>query len=205
MELRLTYMQDYALRLWSHRFTFPAVLVLIGGILLVDMAQQVLAWKELLAEPSLASAPTVPDRTQIDLKQVEMLFGVTVPTRPQPQKTSLPLTLLGSFVSAQAKHSAAVIQVSGKMAKRVAVGQEVTAGVRLEAVFADHIVLIRSGIPEHLFFPRGMAEQSREKRSGYPSFNAAQLRKLPTQPPSRVAAQRLEGLLQGLTRSEGVQ
>lgn len=196
-------MRDFALGLCRHRFTRPAVFVLIGGILIVDMAQQARAWREFLVEqPRPAPNQPVSERANIDLEKLEGLFGVAVPPPSRLHKTTLPLTLLGSFVSAQGKHSVAVIQVAGKAPRRIFVGQEVTTGVALQAVSTDHVVLMRSGISEQLFFPRRMAVLQVDKTREYPSFNASQLRKLSVQPSSRVTAQKVEGLLRGLARPE---
>nr|WP_176947218.1 type II secretion system protein N [Pseudomonas benzenivorans] len=165
-----------------------------------SLLQQFQQWQTLLAsKPLLVSEPAVPKRAAVDLEQLGGVFGPTAPkAKEPPRKTTLPLTLLGSFVSAQVEHSAAVIQVAGKAPKRVVVGREVTQGVHLEAVSADHVVLTRGGVPEHLFFPRAMAVLGSlgERRTAYPAFGAAQLRKLPALPPDRVVQRKLQGLLQ---------
>lgn len=155
------------------------------------------------AEPLEVASSEAPKRSAVELERIVGLFGVSAAEPKEPlRKTTLPLILLGSFVSAQEKHSVAVIQIAGKAPRRIAVGQEVTTGVNLQAVSTDHVVLMRNGTSEQLFFPRGMATLKEDSPRDYPRFNTSQLRKLSVQPSSRVAAQKIEGLLQGLARPE---
>lgn len=202
-------MQRFALRLWRHRLILPVTLGGVGLLMVFSLWQQYQQWQALLAsKPLVVREPEVPVRAVIDVEQLSGVFGSsTAKAKDPPRKTTLPLTLLGSFVSAHAKHSAAVIQVAGKAPKRVVAGQEVTQGVRLEAISADHVVLRRGSVSEHLFFPRTMAAlgTSGERHTAYPTFSTAQLRKLPTLPSNKLAQQKLQGLLQGLRREQGGQ
>lgn len=197
-------MHRLALQLWRHRFTLPAVLGAVGLLMALSLVQQHQQWQTMLtdsAPPTPASA--APDGKTIDLEQLGNLFGVVTPkVKEPPRNTNLPLTLLGSFVNTRTEHSAAVIQVSGKAPRRVVVGQEVVQGVRLEDVSADHVVLVRGGVSERLFFPQANEQRGNSASAGpstaYSTFKAAQLSKLPALKADKRAQQKTEMLLQAL-------
>lgn len=98
--------------------------------------------------------------TPTDLTLIAQLFGS--PSRGDagpPPATNLQLTLLGSFVHSDARSSSALIQRQGESAQRYAIGSEVAPGVRLGAVYADHVELLRNGRRESLAFPRASSGQ----------------------------------------------
>lgn len=68
--------------------------------------------------------------------------------------TTLSLILRGTFAGADPKSGIAVIADAGNGERAYRVGEEVAAGARLAAVYADHIVLDHEGAEETLVLPR---------------------------------------------------
>ena len=85
------------------------------------------------------------------------LFGQT-PSRPGSgpgaPATTLSLILRGTFAGADPKSGIAVIADAGDGERAYRVGDEISAGVRLARVHADHVVLAHDGIEETLTLPR---------------------------------------------------
>lgn len=138
---------------------------LLGMLVLIALSVS-LAWQtaELLR---LVRGPAVQpqDRAatpseQPSLAPVAQLFGTPGPAEyGPPPATNLQLTLLGSFVHSDPQRSSALIQRQGQNAQRYAVGMEVDSGVRLDAVYADRVELLRNGRRESLAFPRQQSGQ----------------------------------------------
>lgn len=189
-------MRHLALRLWRHGLTLPVAAGVVGILMSASLWKQSRELQALTSSmPVSSKAPAELKRSVLDLAQIGELFGITLQSPQQPpRKTTLPLTLQGSFVSAHTKHSAAVIQIAGKAPKRVMTGQEVSPGVHIEAVYKDHVVLSRSGVSERLLFPRAMALSAvaEARRPDYPTFNATQLRMLSTPHPQTDRASELK-------------
>ena len=138
---------------------------LIGMLVLIALSVS-LAWQsaELLRlvrgpvqQPLSQTAPNLQQRTQAPIAQ---LFGSPreADSGPPPA-TNLQLTLLGSFVHSDPQRSSAVVQRQGQSAQRYTVGMEVDSGVRLDAVYADRVELLRNGRRESLAFPRQQSGQ----------------------------------------------
>lgn len=133
---------------------------LLGMLVLIALSVA-LAWQaaELLrlvrgpvAQPQSQTATPLEQPGQAPVAQ---LFGT--PRQAEngpPPATNLQLTLLGSFVHNDPQRSSALIQRQGQSVQRYAVGMEVDSGVRLDAVYADHVELLRNGRRESLAFPR---------------------------------------------------
>nr|WP_256667803.1 type II secretion system protein N [Pseudomonas sp. R-28-1W-6] len=131
-------------------------------ILVVIAMSQSLSWQALdlvrvlRATPPAPTAAPVAPQAQLALDALQDLFGTPAQARsdqPAPP-TSLQLTLLGSFVNPDSQRSTALIQVAGGKPQRLTVGDPLNAGVRLQAVHQDHVVLSRNGREESLHFPR---------------------------------------------------
>ncbi|MDP9939877.1 general secretion pathway protein C [Pseudomonas sp. 3400] len=138
---------------------------LIGMLVLLILSVS-LAWQsaELLrlvrspvAQSLSQTAPNLEQRAQAPIAQ---LFGT--PRQDDsgpPPATNLQLTLLGSFVHSDPQRSSAVVQRQGQSAQRYTVGMDVDNGVRLDAVYADRVELLRNGRRESLAFPRQQSGQ----------------------------------------------
>ncbi len=138
---------------------------LIGMLVLIALSVS-LAWQsaELLRlvrgpvqPPTPQTAATPEQRAQAPIAQ---LFGTPrqADSGPPPA-TNLQLTLLGSFVHNDPQRSSALIQRQGQSAQRYSVGMDVDNGVRLDAVYADRVELLRNGRRESLTFPRQQSGQ----------------------------------------------
>ena len=85
------------------------------------------------------------------------LFGAsraTAATGGTAPATTLSLILRGTFAASDPKSGIAVIAGQGGEESAYSVGQEVTPGARLTAVYPDHIVLTHEGVEESLALPR---------------------------------------------------
>lgn len=138
---------------------------LIGMLVLIALSVS-LAWQsaELLRlvrgpveQPPSQAAPSLEQRIQAPIAQ---LFGTPrqADSGPPPA-TNLQLTLLGSFVHSDPQRSSAMIQRQGQSPQRYAIGTDVDNGVRLDAVYADRVELVRNGRRESLTFPRQQSGQ----------------------------------------------
>jgi general secretion pathway protein C len=132
---------------------------LLGIALLLAMcaslAWQSAAWLRLLRTPvsvnSTADSETPANTPQ---PQIDQLFGgSTTANNSAAPSTNLRLVLLGSFVHADPQRSSAIIRSEGNTAQRYTVGSEISSGVRLHAVAADRVELMRNGRRESLSFP----------------------------------------------------
>lgn len=134
----------------------------------LSLAWQTTDWLRLLRAPvaSGSPAPSAPVAPSAD-PQISQLFGSSAATSSAAAPaTSLRLTLLGSFVHADPKRSSAIIRSEGNAAQRFTIDSEVSSGVRLHAVAADHVELLRNGHRETLSFP---LSQTQDGASSYGS------------------------------------
>jgi general secretion pathway protein C len=133
----------------------PALL----GLILVTLMSASLAWQSadwlrLLRTPLIATDSALEIRqAAIAEPSIGQLFGEhSISNAPAPN-TNLRLTLLGSFVHADPQRSSAIIRSEGQSAQRYTLNSEITDGVRLHAVAADRVELMRNGRRESLSFP----------------------------------------------------
>lgn len=121
----------------------------------VSLAWQSADWLRLLRAPVTASnnsANSLP--TAATSPAIDQLFGSSSVASAGPApNTSLRLTLLGSFVHANPQRSSAIIRSEGSTAQRYTIDSEISSGVRLHSVAADHVELLRNGRRERLSFP----------------------------------------------------
>ncbi len=82
-----------------------------------------------------------------------------VSSRDEPvQQTRLPLELQGVFMADENQVSAAIVAQRGKPGKRYVVGDTLPGNAKLDEVFTDRIILVRSGVRETLPFPKSKTE-----------------------------------------------
>ncbi|WFC64721.1 secretion protein XcpP [Pseudomonas sp. REST10] len=147
------------------------------GLLALILVSSALAWQSAdllrLVRGQVQPAPEQAGSGQVQHGQapVGQLFGAPrqADSGPAPT-TNLQLTLLGSFVHSDPQRSSALIQPQGEHAQRFAVGTEVSDGVRVDAIYADRVELLRNGRRESLGFPRQQSGQY----SYTPPFEATQ-------------------------------
>jgi general secretion pathway protein C len=138
---------------------------LSGGVLVlamsISLAWQTTDWLRLLRTPALPpSVQSAQQPVKPPSHTLAHLFGANMSdSAAAARPTSLHLTLLGSFVHADPARSSAIIRNQGNPPQRYSIDSEISRGVRLTAVHADHIELLRNGQREILAFPRSQSEQ----------------------------------------------
>jgi general secretion pathway protein C len=136
---------------------FFLTLVIMSFSFARQTAQAVALVNTPLAAPAESSPPP---RRAVASASLAELFGNSTLAAQAAQPTELQLILRASFVDQLAEHSAALIATPGDKARRVAVGEEISPGVRLHAVHQDHVLLLRNGRQESLHFPRAQRPAS---------------------------------------------
>ena len=139
--------------LQRHAITLLALALITG--MSVSLAWQTADWLRLLGAPVAPSTMTNSEVPSAALSpQIGYLFGSSATSAEGPApSTNLRLTLLGSFVHADPQRSTAIIRSEGKPAQRYGLDSEISSGVRLHSVAADHVELMRNGRRESLSFP----------------------------------------------------
>ena len=171
--------------LGAQRWLLPRAPTLLA-LLLVLLMSATLAWQSValqrLRHSTPATSSAVPESRShnTDVQNLLPLFGpAPIVSSGIAPSTSLRLTLLGSFVQADSPRSSAIIQLEGSPAKRYSVGQELSSGVSLHAVYRDRVELKRNGRLETLAFSKRPTLQSTAAASSAPdSDNLAQLQAL---------------------------
>ena len=171
--------------LGAQRWLLPRAPTLLA-LLLVLLMSATLAWQSVALQRLLHSTPAASSAApesrshNTDVQTLLPLFGTGQPVSSGiAPSTSLRLTLLGSFVQADSPRSSAIIQLEGSPAKRYSVGQELSSGVSLHAVYRDRVELKRNGRLETLAFSKRPTLQSTAAASPAPdSDNLAQLQAL---------------------------
>ncbi len=109
-----------------------------------------------LAAPDLPAAPVEADKVSLDAIIALAPFGRAAepaPPTPEARETAADLTLHGVVLATAPEASSAIISASSGPAEIYTVGRPITAGVSLDAVFGDHVVVRIDGEPETLGFP----------------------------------------------------
>ncbi|MGE8360011.1 type II secretion system protein N [Pseudomonas sp.] len=125
----------------------------------VSLAWQTMDWLRLVRAPLHTDSATAVDQpSPVVGQRLQHLFGASLLSGDAPAPaTSMRLTLLGSFVHADPARSSAILSLDGGAARRFGIDSEISDGVRLHAVHADHIELMRNGRRESLAFPRSQS------------------------------------------------
>ena len=171
--------------LGAQRWLLPRAPTLLA-LLLVLLMSATLAWQSVALQrllhstPATGSAAPANPGQNTDVQTLLPLFGSGQPLSSGiAPSTSLSLTLLGSFVQADSPRSSAIIQLEGSPAKRYSVGQELSSGVSLHAVYRDRVELKRNGRLETLAFSNRKTTPASGLVSPAPdSENLAQLQAL---------------------------
>jgi general secretion pathway protein C len=127
-----------------------------------SLAWQMADWLRLLRAPELPpSGQTAQQSVSAPSHSLAHLFGTNPSASAAPAPaTNLRLTLQGSFVHADPTRSSAIISSAGQPPQRFSIDSEISPGVHLDAVHANHVELLRNGQREILAFPRNRSEQS---------------------------------------------
>lgn len=124
-------MHDKARRFLRHHLALALAMCVVSLIFATCATQLCCLCQVLTADkPIPLPTPASPEHSAISLASLGSLFGVLASlTNVQPRKAKLPLRLVGSFVSANLKGSAALIQIGGKPARRMVGGQKMVRDV----------------------------------------------------------------------------
>lgn len=159
-------LQSQSAQQWLDRATktLPQVL---SVVLVVAIAWQLvqLVWMLLTPAPQLDAAPIVPSGTTaerakgVDVQSIvnAKLFGEATATSPvegPAPETQLPLVLTAVFAAEDPAKGWAIIGDSAQQSKVYTVGDSVRSGTRLHSVYADRVILDRSGALETLALPK---------------------------------------------------
>ncbi|WP_300652191.1 type II secretion system protein N [Pseudomonas sp.] len=149
-----------ATRRWLQQHATALIGALLVLIMSISLAWQTADWLRLLRTPAVPpSVQTAQQTVNAASHSLAQLFGANASDRAAALPTSLRLTLLGSFVHADPARSSAIIRDADNQPQRYSIDSEISHGVRLAAVHADHVELLRNGQREMLAFPRRQPEQ----------------------------------------------
>lgn len=140
---------------WLQRHATTLVGLALVTAMSVSLAWQSADWLRLLRTPAKTTETSAHStQTAAQPTEIGQLFGASSVANDSPApNTTLRLTLLGSFVHADPQRSSAIIRSEGSSAQRYTINSEISSGVRLHAVAADRVELLRNGRRESLSFP----------------------------------------------------
>lgn len=140
---------------WLQRHATTLVSLALVTAMSVSLAWQSADWLRLLRTPAKTTETSAHSaQTTAQPTEIGQLFGTSSVANDSPApNTTLRLTLLGSFVHADPQRSSAIIRSEGSSAQRYTINSEISSGVRLHAVAADRVELLRNGRRESLSFP----------------------------------------------------
>lgn len=138
---------------WRYPHLPYLALASVGLLMVVGLWADANQWRESLRSQASVTTEETPVRQPANLDGIARLFPPPAKqSATTPSRTQLPIRLLGSFVSADPSRSSAMIQLEGKPARRLGIGEKLIEGVRLEAIGSNHVLLSRGGKLEELYF-----------------------------------------------------
>ena len=181
----------------AQRWLLPRAPGLLA-LLLVLLMSASLAWQSVTWQRLLQRAPVIPSSAHEapqnrDMQGLLGLFGAGPSAATDAPSTSLRVTLLGCFVQADSPRSSAIIQLDGRPAQRYLVGQTLSSGVSLHAVYRDRVELKRNGRLETLAFSKPQGTPASSARNPPDSDTLNQLQTLDEQD-SQQLQQRMQAL-----------
>lgn len=140
---------------WLQRHATTLLGLALVTAMSVSLAWQSADWLRLLRTPlNTGDNPQNAPQSAPLPTEIGQLFGTSSLASDGPApSTTLRLTLLGSFVHVDPQRSSAIIRSEGSNAQRYSIDSEISSGVRLHSVAADHVELLRNGRRESLGFP----------------------------------------------------
>lgn len=141
-----------------------AFFVILLGRALADLTWSLVPVPESArwSPPPVAATPATRDPNAVDINSLvnAHLFGqyqapaVTDTTAADAPETALNLILVGLLADRDERYSRALIAVQNGEEKGYAVGDDITRGVTLQAIFPDRVILSRNGRLETLSLER---------------------------------------------------
>ncbi len=123
----------------------------VSLILLLALCSVIAFWGLRIFTPKLRpiAAPVTVASYEPGVGQWGNLFGQSAVAEAAPSNYQVK----GVIVAPRAIDSAAIIAVDGKPTFTLGVGKELTPGVKLTEVHADHVVVTESGLPRRIDLP----------------------------------------------------
>jgi len=139
-------------------------LVLVGalGVVLAHVTWLALAPRT-AAAPSAVGESAQPQAGAAAARQVFGAAGSV--SSAKPVVTASGLVLLGVFSRPEPGAGRAILRVQGSRPALVAAGEPIADGVELQEVHADHVIVLRQGMPERIELERGGSRASRPPAS----------------------------------------
>lgn len=142
--------------LWRHEIWLRRLILVLLASLAAYLSAAIFWSFSTAVEPELPAIQST-DTTQTKAIPTTSpdLFGaiqVDTPSKQPAQKTRLKLTLKGVIPAAEMENSLAIVTSRGNKDDVYQVGDSIIAGVTLQAVYPDHIILKRGDKVESLFF-----------------------------------------------------
>lgn len=125
---------------------FDAILVVALVLLL---AWQLAYWTWRFAAPPMSGEARSP-AAAVDLAAIARLFGGTAPSGTARSASSSALRLKGVIAPTPGVAASAIFSTGAGKDIAVYVGRELQPGVKLSAVYPDHVVLSRVGVDERI-------------------------------------------------------
>lgn len=133
------------------------VLVAALGVGLANVTWLTLAPRTAGAPGALAQSAQPPPGTAAGRN----IFGVSrSDPAAKPAGTATGLVLLGVFSSSEPRAGRAILGMQGSRPVLVAAGEAIAEGVELHEVHADHVIVLRQGMPERIELERGRSRAS---------------------------------------------
>jgi general secretion pathway protein C len=155
-QLSLENAGDYLQQLLARRWVLWAIN--LGALTLLTYSMAQWTWRFVAPKPAAAPAPALAPQAASRAQDLQTILGASLfghsaasgPARQLPLEaipvTSLNLVLTGVVVTTTG--SFALMSIDGAPEAPVAVGQPLTAGATLQAVYSDRAILVRGGAQE---------------------------------------------------------
>jgi general secretion pathway protein C len=133
------------------------VLVAALGIGLAHLTWLALAPRAAAAPAAIAQIA----QTQLGAATARQVFGAPGSAPAAKRAAATGLVLLGVLSAPEPGAGRAIIAMQGSRPALVAAGETIADGLELQEVHADHVIVLRQGMPERLELERGASRASR--------------------------------------------
>lgn len=149
-------------------FSLTLVAVALLGAVL---AYWTWAWFAPRAEPRIENSAV----QSASVATAGTIFGTVPRAQAAAAPTGIAIKLLGVVAASAGRRGYAVAQLEGKQILAVHEGEDLSPGIRLAEVRADHVILERNGVRETLALPERKGAAAALREAGAPAPSAAQL------------------------------
>jgi len=123
---------------------------LLTLVLVVALAAQLAWWTWVFVAPPPVASPAAPSR-EVDLAAVARLFGAAPPAGETSAIASASsLRLKGVVAPTPGTAASAIFSTGSGRDVSVFIDREISPGVKLAEVHADHVIVSRAGVPERI-------------------------------------------------------